>query len=111
MHSYELTDHPAKRDKPDCVVNLSVYKSEWADMKAVCAEYGPVHIIGVKPVPIIPVLEIEVICRDARTAHALDNAWMFYTETSPHRPRSMEEALAWGEQYSPFPNIPRDWKF
>ncbi|MET0530293.1 MAG: hypothetical protein ABW003_18490 [Microvirga sp.] len=61
--------------------------------------------------PIIPVLEIDVLCQDAQTARALDDAWCAYTETSPHRPRSTEEALVWGEQFNPFPNIPRDWTF
>ena len=111
MRYHELLDHPTKSNKPDCVVNLSVYNAEWADMEAICAKHGPVQIITVEEVPIIPVFEIEVRCQDAQTARALDNAWIAYTETSPHRPHSMEEALVWGEQFNPFPNIPRDWRF
>jgi hypothetical protein len=72
-------------------------------------KYGPVQIVAVEQVPVIPVLEIDVLCQDAQTARALDDAWWAYTETSPHRPRSMEEALIWGEQFNLFPNIPRDW--
>jgi hypothetical protein len=109
VRSHELTDHPAKRNRPDCVVNLSVYQSEWADMEVICAKHGPVQIIAFEEVPIIPVLEIEVLCQNPQFARTLDNAWMAYTETSPHRPHSMEEALVWGEQFNPFPNIPRDW--
>jgi hypothetical protein len=105
----ELASYPARRDKPDCITRLSVYKAEWPDLKALCAKYGPVQIVAVEQVPVIPVLEIDVLCQDAQTARALDDAWWAYTETSPHRPRSMEEALIWGEQFNPFPNIPRDW--
>jgi hypothetical protein len=49
--------------------------------------------------------------QDAQAARVLSDAWWTYTETSPHRPHSMEEALVWGEQFNPFPNIPRDWIF
>jgi hypothetical protein len=111
MQFYEIDNHPAKRDSPHFIAKLSVYKAEWSDLKALCAKYGPVQIVAVEQVPIIPVLEVEVLCQDARTARALDDAWWTYTETSPHRPHSMEEALVWGEQFNPFPNIPRDWRF
>jgi hypothetical protein len=111
MRYHELDDHPAKRDNPHFIARLSVYKAEWSDMEAVCAKHGTVQIIAVEQVPIIPVLEIEVLCQDAQTARALDNAWMIYTETSPHRPRSMEAALIWGEQFNPFPDILHDWRF
>jgi hypothetical protein len=111
MRYHEPADHPAKRNRPDCVVNLSVYQSEWAAMKAIFAKHGPVQIIAVEQVPIIPVFEIEVLCQSPQSACALDNAWMTYTETSPHRPHSMEEALAWGEQFNPIPNLPREWRF
>jgi hypothetical protein len=111
MRSHELTDHPAKRDNPHCIARLSVYEAEWRDLKAICAQYGPVQIIAVEQVPIIPVLEVDVLCRDAQTARALDNAWIAFTETSPHRPHSKEEALVWGERHNPFLDIPRDWRF
>jgi hypothetical protein len=111
MRYHELDDHPAKRDNPHFIARLSVYKAEWADMEAICANHGPVQIITVEEVPIIPAFEIEVRCQDARTARALDNAWIAYTETSPHRPHSMEEALAWGEKFNPFPDISREWRF
>jgi hypothetical protein len=104
-----FTEHPARRDNQHGIAWLSVYKDEWSDLKAICAKFGRVQIIGVEQVPVIPVLEIGVLCQDAQTARALDDAWWTYTETSPHRPHSMEEALAWGEQFNPFPNIPRDW--
>jgi len=111
MRYSELNDHPAKRDNPHCIARLSVYEAEWHDLKAICAKYGPVQIIAAEQVPIIPVLEIEVLCRDAQTARALDDAWWACTETSPHRPRSMEEALVWGEQFNPYPDILHDWRF
>jgi hypothetical protein len=111
MQSCQIDNHPAKLNRPDCVATLSVYKAEWDDLKAIFAKHAPVQIISVEPVPIIPVFEIEVLCQDAQTARALDDAWWTYTETSPHRPHSMEEALIWGEQFNPYPNIPRDWRF
>jgi hypothetical protein len=110
MLDYEMDNHSANHSRPDFIAILSVYPGEWADMQAIRAKHGPIQIIGVEQVPIIPVLEIEVLCRDAQTARALEDAWMTYTETSPHRPHSMEEALVWGEQYNPFPDIPRDWR-
>ena len=111
MHSYALNEHPARRDNQHCIAWLSVYKDEWSDMKAICAKFGRVQIIAVEKVPIIPVLEIGVLCQDAQAARVLGDAWWTYTETSPHRPHSMEEALVWGEQFNPFPNTPRDWRF
>jgi hypothetical protein len=107
MRHDEFADHPARRVHLDCIARLSVYQAEWADMRATCAKYGPVQIIGVERVPIIPVFEIEILCQNAQAARALDDSWLTYTETSPHRPRSMEEALVWGEQFNPFPDIPR----
>ncbi|QRM28346.1 hypothetical protein [Microvirga sp. VF16] len=111
MRYHELNDHPARRDNQHCIARLSVYTAEWADLRAICEQHGPIQIIGVERVPIIPVFEIEVLCQDAQTARALDAAWMAYAETSPHRPRSMEEALIWGERFNPYPKIPRDWTF
>jgi hypothetical protein len=111
MRSYALNDHPARRDNPHCIARLSVYKAEWDDLKAICAKHAPVQIIGVEQVPTIPVLEIEVLCQDAQTASTLDDAWMTYTETSPHRPHSMEEARVWGERHNPSPYIAHDWRF
>ena len=64
-------------------------------------------IIGAKKVPLIPAFEIEVLCRDAKTARALDQAWWHCGETSPHRPHGKDECLAWRAQFNPFPDIPR----
>ena len=111
MHSYALNDHPAKLGNSHCIASLTVYRDEWPDLQAICAKHGPVQIITVEEVPIIPVFEIEVRCQGVRTARALDNAWIAYTETSPHRPHSMEEALPWGEKFNPFPDISREWRF
>src|SRR4051812_24190247 len=111
MKSCQIAKHPAKRDNPHCIASLAVYQDEWRDMNFICAKHGPVQIIAVEQVPIIPVLEIDVLCQDAQTARALDDTWWTYTETSPHRPHSMEEALAWGEKFNPYPDIPLDWRF
>ena len=111
MRYHELDDHPAKRDNPQCIASLTGYREEWPDLQVICVKHGPVQIIAVEQMPIIPAFEIEVLCQDAQTARALESAWIAYTETSLHRPHSMEEALVWGEQFNPFPNIPRDWTF
>ena len=79
--------HPAKREKPHCIAKLSVYNAELSDMKVICAKYGPIQIVTVEKVPIIPVLEIEVLCRDAQTARALDDAW-FLIGHNHHPPLS-----------------------
>jgi hypothetical protein len=68
MRYHELNDHPARRDNQHCIARLSVYKDEWSDLKAICAKYGSLQIVAVEKVLIIPVLEIEVLCRDAQTA-------------------------------------------
>lgn len=90
---------------------LFVYKAEWADMQAVCAEQGRTQIIDVTAVPIIPAFEVHVLCSDSDTARALTMAWLEYCELSPYRPHGKDEALSWGEQYTLFPHIPRDWTF
>jgi hypothetical protein len=109
MFDFELDNYPANHSRPDCIAVLSVYPGEQADMQAIRAQHGPTQIIDARRVPIIPVKEVYVQCQDAQTARALDDAWWTFTETSPHRPHSMEEALVWGEQFNPFPYIPRDW--
>jgi hypothetical protein len=111
MHSHERTDHPSKRDKSHCIAWLCVFKAEWADMKAICDAHGSTQIVGVKKVPLIPVFEIEILCNDARTAHALGEAWWNFSDTSPHRPHGEDECMVWGEQFNPFPDLPREWTF
>lgn len=111
MFDYEMENYPATHSRPDCIAILSVYPGEQADMQAIRAQHGPTQIIDGRRVPIIPVQEVYVQCQDAQTARALDDAWWTYAETSPHRPHGEEECLAWGAQFNPFPNIPRDWTF
>lgn len=103
--------HPARRERPHCIAKLYVHKAEWSDMQAVCAEKGRTQIIDVTKVPIIPAFDVHVLCTDPDTARALTLAWLEYCDTSPHRPHGKDEAHAWGEQYNPFPDIPRDWRF
>jgi hypothetical protein len=91
-------------DEPDALV-------DFLEAEPLCKVYGPTFMVGVKRVPLIPAFEIEMLCRDAQTARALADAWWAYCKTSPHRPHGKEECLAWGEQYNPFPDIPRDWTF
>jgi hypothetical protein len=111
MKFHEFAAHPAKRAVQHCIAKLSVYNAEWSNLKAICAKYGPIQIVAVEKVPIIPVFEIEGLCQDAQTARALDNAWLAYTQTNPHRPHSVDEALVWGKQFNPFPDIPHNWRF
>jgi hypothetical protein len=113
MRYYELTEprHPAKRERPRDIASLFVRKPEWTDLRAICEAYGPIQIVGVEKVPLIPAFMVEVLCRDPDTAVALSLAWHTYCETSPHRPHGLGECLAWGEQYNPFPDIPREWTF
>ncbi len=113
MRYFELAEpeHPAKREKPHHIASLAVYQGEEADLKAIRDAHGPTQIVGTKKVPIIPVVQVEVLCKDPETAWALREAWWTFEETSPHRPHSREEADAWGAQYSPYRDIPPDWTF
>jgi hypothetical protein len=104
-------DHPAKHERPHSVVALYVHKAEWEDFSGICQDHGPTEIVGIRKVPIIPAFDVDVLCKDAGAAMRLTAAWGEFCETSPHRPHSKEEALAWGEQFNPFPDIPRDWTF
>jgi hypothetical protein len=108
---FEHSRHPAKRERPHCIAKLFVHKAEWTDMQAICAAKCSTQIIDVTKVPIIPAFEVHVLCSDPNTARALTMAWLEYCESSPHRPHGKDEALAWGEQYIPFPYISRDWTF
>ena len=103
--------HPAKRESPHDIASLYVHNAEWADFRRVCAAHGATEIVAVRKMPIIPAHDIDVLCEDAETALALMVAWVEFCETSPHRPHSKEEALAWGERYRTEVDIPRDWRF
>src|SRR4051794_39872656 len=111
MRYHEIATHPAKHNQPQCSARLSVFRGERSALDAICEKYGPTQIIGVEKVPMIPACEIEVLCRDAQTARALEDAWWRYGETSPHRPHGEKECMEWGKQFNPFPNIPKDWTF
>jgi len=112
MRYYELADqHPAKRTRPGDIARLYVHETEWSDLQAMCVSYKPCAIIGIEPVVMIPTFFVEVLCQDLGAAFALALAWYNYCQTSPHRPHSKEEALAWGRQFNAHPGIPSDWTF
>jgi hypothetical protein len=112
MRYYEIAqpEHPAKRETPHQIASLYVHKAEWPDLKVICEAHGAT-LINVKPVPIIPTFVVEVLCPSAEAKMPLYDAWLAYCETSPHRPHTEEECESWGEQFNPFPDIPRDWTF
>ncbi len=103
--------HPARRERPRDIASLYVHTAEWADFRRICKAHGASQIVGVRKVPLIPAHDIDVLCRDADIAMALRIAWGEFCETSPHRPHSKEEALAWAERQGPEVNIPGDWRF
>lgn len=111
MRYHELAEpeHPTKRERPRDIASLSVYTGKWPDLTAIRYAHGRTEIVGIENVPVIPVVQVEVLCRDRETALALLLAWTGYGGTSPHRPHSNEETLAWGEKYNPCPGIPSDW--
>jgi hypothetical protein len=116
MHYRDLYDqqpeaeHPLKRERPDVVASLFVHRTEWSDLRRIREALGPTEIVGVKSVPIIPALTVEVLCQDADAAMALRIAWLEFCETSPHRPRSDEEREAWGRKLFPqIADIPPEW--
>jgi hypothetical protein len=113
MRYYEPIDpeHPARRERPGDIANLYVFEAEMPDLEAMCEAHGPTVMVGVKKLSLIPAYEIAMLCRDTQAARALSTAWWDYCEMSPHRPHGKEECLAWGEQFNPFPNLPRDWTF
>jgi hypothetical protein len=104
-------EHPAKRERPRDIAALYVHKSEWDDFSRIRQDHGPTEIVGVRRVPIIPAFDVDVLCEDSAAARAVTIAWGEFCETSPHRPHGKEEALAWGEQFHPYPDIARDWTF
>ncbi len=104
-------EHPAKRERPHDIASLYVHTAEWADFRRVCGAHGANEIVAVRKVPVIPAHDIDVLCTDPETAMALMVAWGEVCKTSPHRPHSKEEALAWAERHGPKVDIPRDWQF
>lgn len=112
MRHHELGDqHPAKNTRPSDIARLYVHKAEWPDLQAMCASHEPCSIIGIEPVVMIPAFFVEVLCQDSDAAFALALAWYDFCQTSPHRPHTKEEALAWGRQFNAHPCIPSDWMF
>ena len=106
-----LPEHPAKSARPRDIASLYVHKAERQDLDAIRSQHGVTEIVGVTPLPIIPAMQVEVLCRDSDTAFALMGAWSAYSETSPHRPHSRDNAIKWGKQFEPYGDIPPDWRF
>ncbi len=112
FYDYEAEpEHPAKRERPRDIASLYVHAAEQPDFRRICKAHGATGIVAVRKVPVIQAHDIDVLCKDAETAFGLMVAWGAFCETSPHRPHSKEEALAWGQRHGPEVNIPRDWRF
>jgi hypothetical protein len=106
-----LPEHPAKSARPRDIASLYVHKAERQNLDAIRSQHGVTEIVGVTPLPIIPAMQVEVLCQDSDTAFALMDAWSAYSETSPHRPHSQGDAIEWGKQFRPYGHIPTDWRF
>lgn len=104
-------EHPAKRQRPTSIASLYVHVAEQPDFRRICKAHGAAEIVAVRKVPVIQAHDIDVLCKNAGTALELMVAWGEFCETSPHRPHSKEEALAWGERHAPKLDIPPDWRF
>jgi hypothetical protein len=104
-------EHPAKSARPRYIASLYVHEPEWKDLDTIRSQHGVTEIVGVTPLPIIPAMQVEVLCQDSDTAFALMDAWSAYSETSPHRPHSQEVAIEWGKQFEPYGDIPPEWRF
>lgn len=104
--------HPAKRERPRDIAALYVHTAEWANFRKICEAHGATEIVAVRKAPIIPAMDVDVLCRDAETALTLMVAWGEFCETSPYRPRTEKEQEEWGLKVLPeFADIPRDWTF
>ena len=106
-----VPEHPSKSARPRDIASLYVHEPEWRDLDTIRSQHGMTEVIGVTPLPIIPAMQVEVLCRDSHTAFALMDAWAAYCETSPHRPHSQGDAIEWGKQFRPYGHIPTDWRF
>lgn len=104
-------EHPAKRERPRNIARLYVHKAEWKDLDTILSRHGETHIVDVRPVPIIPAIMVEVLCRDSHSALALMVDWVDYGNASPHRPHNKEKAEEWGKQFAPYGEIPPNWRF
>jgi hypothetical protein len=104
-------EHPSKSARPRDIASLYVHEPERRDLDTIRSQHGVTEVIGVTPLPIIPAMQVEVLCRDSHTAFALMDAWAAYCETSPHRPHSQGDAIEWGKQFRPYGHIRTDWRF
>jgi hypothetical protein len=104
-------EHPSKSARPRDIASLYVHEPERRDLDTIRSQHGVTEVIGVTPLPIIPAMQVEVLCRDSHTAFALMDAWAAYCETSPHRPHRQGDAIEWGKQFTPYGHIPTDWRF
>jgi hypothetical protein len=104
-------EHPLKRERPHAVASLFVHRTEWADLHRIWEAHGPTEIVGVKKVPFIPAVMIEVVCMDQSAALALMEEWLAYCTTSPHRPHTQQECEVWGRKLvvPEFADISPDW--
>ncbi len=101
-------EHSAECRSPRRIARLHVYRSEIADVEAMCAKYGAT-VIGVERMPIIPAFVAEALCTRGEEALALQTEWCEWCETSPHRPRNPSKVAAFNARHNPFPDIPSDW--
>ena len=92
MDDYDISEpeHPDKRDRPHDVASLVVKKAEWPDLKTICVARGAT-LIGVKHLPVMDAFDVEVLCSNPERKLELYVAWLDYSATSPHRPRSWED--------------------
>ncbi len=106
-----VPEHPSKSARPRDIASLYVHEPEWRDLDTIRSQHGMTEIVCVQPLPIIPAAQVEILCQDSDTAFALMTDWAAYCETSPHRPHRKEEAVAWGNGYNLYSDLPSDWRF